>query len=375
MNNEKDLLVMKFLHYFITEKNYNPVVVHGVQNEIWLENMDCEYRIIRLVLNHIHNNEQLDFDRFKVSRMKRQIKFKTFTLKMNTMSFYLDIDERVVLTDDFKDCQINATDEKEVFKNEAIKKAFPDMKSKLKFSEEGAKLYEKINTDILRKNIDKTNKINDLFKKRKPLITSFLIGVCSVLFILMYIFGNGSLDTKTMYYFGGLVKHGSPLRLITSVFLHIGILHLVMNMWALWILGNQNEDFYGHIKTFIIFIYSGVVGNLLSVIFMNSSTISAGASGAIFGLMGSLLYFSLNQRTYMHEALKNQILPVIIINLLFSFIIPSINIFAHLGGLVGGIIISMALGIKYKSTRFEKVNGFISSILLLILLSYFAYFV
>ena len=66
MNQEKkDLMVMKFLHYFITQKNYNPVIVHGVQNEIWLENMDSDIRIIRIVMGYIHNKEQLDFDNFK----------------------------------------------------------------------------------------------------------------------------------------------------------------------------------------------------------------------------------------------------------------------------------------------------------------------
>ena len=58
-SSDKDLLVMKFLHYFITEKNYNPVVVHGIQNEIWLENMDSDFRIVRIVMNYVHNQEQL----------------------------------------------------------------------------------------------------------------------------------------------------------------------------------------------------------------------------------------------------------------------------------------------------------------------------
>ena len=80
---------MKFLHYFITEKNYNPVIVHGIENEIWLENMDNDIRIIRIVTGYIHNKEQLDFDNFKLNRLTRQIKLKTFTLKMKTLSYIL----------------------------------------------------------------------------------------------------------------------------------------------------------------------------------------------------------------------------------------------------------------------------------------------
>lgn len=374
---QRDLLVMKFLHYFITEKNYNPVIVHGIQNEIWLENMDSEFRIVRLVLGYIHNKEQLDFDNFKVGRLTRQIKMKTFTFKMKVLTLYLDINEEVELNDSKSFYHVNALNEKMVVKNEVIKKYFPDMKDKLKFTEEGAKLYEKINSDILRKNIDSSEKINDLFRPKKPIVTYLLMAIMSIVLILMYTYGSGGIDSmsvRTLYDFGGLIKNGSWIRLISSIFLHIGFIHFLMNVWSLNILGKQVENFFGHVKTFIIFLYSGIVGNLLSLILMDNNTISAGASGAIFGFMGALLYFSLNQRTYMGEALKNQILPVIIVNLLVGFMVPGINIYAHIGGLVGGIIISTFLGIKYKTSKFEKVNGFIASTILVIVLTYLAYF-
>ena len=89
--NVKDEMVMKLLHYFITEKNYNPVVLHGAQDEIWLENMDNEYKIVRIVSNYIHNNEQLDFDLFKTKRIVNNIKKKTFNFNMNVLSIYVDL--------------------------------------------------------------------------------------------------------------------------------------------------------------------------------------------------------------------------------------------------------------------------------------------
>ena len=151
-NEKKDLMVMKFLHYFITEKNYNPVIVHGIQNEIWLENMDSDIRIVRLVLNYIHNDEQLDFDKFKLGRLSRQIKLKTFTIKMKTMSFYLDLNEDVKLVNDKNNFAIRVDKEKDLSKDEMVNKYFPDMISKLKFTEEGSNLYAKINNDILNNN-------------------------------------------------------------------------------------------------------------------------------------------------------------------------------------------------------------------------------
>lgn len=374
MGEKKDLLVMKFLHYFITEKNYSPVVVHGIQNEIWLENMDSEFKIVRIVMGYIHNKEQLEFDNFKVSRLSKQIKLKTFTFKMKVMSLYLDLNDDVEFTNNNFNYPVRVKNEGSLKKDEIIKKYFSDMPLKLKFTEQGEMLYQKINNDILKKNFKESEKINDLFKPKKPVVTYGLIALITLVMILMYLLGNGSMDIKTLYLFGALVKDGSLFRLITSIFIHVGILHYVMNVWALMLLGKQTENFYGHLKTLIIFIYSGVVGNLVSVLLMGSNTISAGASGAIFGLMGAILYFAINQRTYMGEALKREILPVIIINILFGFMVTGINMYAHIGGLVGGMIISIALGIKYKSSRFEKINGLICATLLVGMLIFLAYF-
>ncbi len=373
-NDKKDLVAMKLLHYFITEKNYSPVIVHGIQNEIWLENMDNNYKIVRIVMNYIHNKEQLDFDDFKVSRLTKQIKFKTFTFSMKVMSIYLDINDNLCLNDTKNNYKVWYKSDKALIKNEIIKKNFPDITDKLKFTEEGANLYKKINEDILRKNLNESEKIEELFTKKKPFVTYTLIIIMFVLMILMSVFGSGSTSINTLKKFGALIKDKNPIGLISSMFLHIGLIHFILNAWALKILGEQTESFYGHIKMLIIFIYSGIVGNLLSLILMPSNTISAGASGAIFGLMGSILYFALNQRTYMAEALRKQILPVIIVNLMLGFVISGINMYAHLGGLIGGMIISIALGVKYKTSKSEKINGFIASVILIGVLSYLAYF-
>ena len=72
----KNLLAMKLLHYFITEKNYNPIILQGAENEIWLENMDSDYKIVRIVSNHIMNDEQYNFDVFKTKHIVKKIKRK-----------------------------------------------------------------------------------------------------------------------------------------------------------------------------------------------------------------------------------------------------------------------------------------------------------
>ena len=77
--NNSDLLIMNLVHYSITEKNYNPVILHGITDEIWLENLDEDYKIIRIVSHYIHNNEQLSFDKFK--KNNRQLKEENILYK------------------------------------------------------------------------------------------------------------------------------------------------------------------------------------------------------------------------------------------------------------------------------------------------------
>ena len=88
---EKNEMIMKLLHYFITQKNYSPIILQGVNNEIWLENMDSQYRIIRIVSNHIHNEEQLEYDVFKAKHIVGKIKRKTFTFN-NVFLYKLEDD-------------------------------------------------------------------------------------------------------------------------------------------------------------------------------------------------------------------------------------------------------------------------------------------
>ncbi|MCR4661785.1 MAG: rhomboid family intramembrane serine protease, partial [Clostridia bacterium] len=159
-----------------------------------------------------------------------------------------------------------------------------------------------------------------------------------------------------------LVLDGEIYRLITSMFLHIGVIHLLFNIYVLYVIGSQIENFYGKVKYLIIYFISGIIGGLFSCVLSNS--LSAGASGAIFGLLGSLLYFGYNYRVFLGNVLKSQIIPLIIINLGLDLLMPNIDIWAHIGGLIGGFLISMAVGVKYKSTKQDKINGIILTTIL-----------
>ena len=360
--NKNDELVMKLLHYFITEKGYNPIVLHGAQNEIWLENLDQDYKIVRIVSNYIHNNEQLDFDIFKTKNIMKKIKRKTFSFNMNALSIFLNLGDNVHFDNDKFGSNLIAIDLKDfndLEKEEAVIKSFPDICKKEESSEDGFNLFMKLTKEINDKNEVEAKKAEDIFTKKRPVITYALIIINVLVFLAMYIFGKGSEDTLTLLLFGAhypvLVRAGDYYRLITSAFLHAGLLHLIFNNYALYVIGSQLESFLGKAKFLIIYLVSAICGSLMSMLF--SDGISVGASGAIFGLLGSLLYFGYNYRVYLGTVLKSQIIPLIILNLVIGFITPGIDNAAHIGGLLGGLGMTMALGIKYKTSTFEKVNG------------------
>ncbi len=374
-----DELVMKLLHYFITEQGYSPIILQGAQNEIWLENLNNNHKVVRIVSNYIHNNEQLDFDIFKTKQIMKKVKQKTMSLSMNTLSIFINLGDNV----DTNNTKINNIDcvyidsIEDLKKYDFIKEEFPTITNKTDFKEKGMELFIKLTREISKASENETIKAEDVFAKKKPVVTYTLIIINILVFIMMYIFGKGSHNTETLLNFGACytpyIKVGEYYRLLTSAFLHIGVLHLIMNMYALYVIGPQIESFFGKTKYLIIYIMSAILGNLLSMLFLGSDRLGAGASGAIFGLLGSMVYFGYHYRIYLGGVIKSQIIPLIIMNLSLSLFIPSIGTSAHIGGLIGGVLVSMAVGVKYKSTTSEKINGLILTLMFTAFLIYMAF--
>lgn len=373
---KKDLMIMKLLHYFVTEEDYNPIILHGVNDEIWLENLNNPYKVVRIVNHYIHNNEQLSFDNFKVKQITNKLKSKTLSRKMKVLNIYLDLGEAVNLTSDSESESVvvkKITD----LKNEHLISVFPDILTKTKYEEKGMELFAKITNDINNANKEKTKKLDKIFSIKKPIITYCIIALCILAFILMYIFGNGSSDNLTLIKFGAnldilTVGLGEYFRLITCSFLHIGIFHLLFNMYALYVIGSQAESFFGKIKYLIIYLFSAVSASLLSLMF-SANVISAGASGAIFGLMGALLYFGYHYRIYLGNVIKSQIIPIIVINLLFGFLVSGVDNAAHIGGLIGGFLMAMVLGVPEHNDKSSRINGMILLLIYLVFVIYMVF--
>ena len=249
-----------------------------------------------------------------------------------------------------------------------VTSAFPDITKDMDFKEKGLELFMKITSDINKKNEGDAKMNEDVFRPKKPVITYALI-IINVLVFILSVFNDNILPMFAVNR-ELIVNFGQYYRLITGMFLHGGILHLLFNMYALYIIGMQLESFLGKAKYLIVYLLSGIGASMLSIFFSNSFSI--GASGAIFGLMGALLYFGYHYRVYLDSVVKSQIIPLIVLNLILGFTLSGIDNWAHIGGLVSGILATMAVGVKYKSTKFEMINGII---LYLIYIGFIGYMV
>ena len=382
--NKSDEIVMRLLHYFIIEQNYNPVVLHGAKDEIWLEKSDGDYKIIRIVSNYIHNNEQLNFDIYRTKQIIKKIKNKMFLFKVPSLSIFVNLGENVEVdklnTGNIDIANLNKFED---IKNyDFITKNFPNILEVEKDSKEGIELFVKLTNDINKKNKEENDKAQEIFSKKVPVITYILLGINILLFLITAFDCKNffEISTGSIYKYGGLVNTDylngilDYSRVITSGFLHAGIIHLVFNMYALYVIGPQLESFFGKVKYLIIYLGSIIFGNLLSLLFIQGNYISCGASGAIFGLLGALLYFGYHYRVYLSDVIKSQIIPLIVINLLIGMFIAGINIIAHVGGLIGGFLVAKAVGVKYKSTLSDKVNGILMCIAFMAFLIYMIFY-
>ncbi len=368
----KDLIVMKLLHYFITEKNYSPIILQGAEDEIWLENLNGDYGIIRIVSNYIHNDEQLDFDLFKTKKIVSKIKKKILTFHVDVLNIYTDLGDNVHL-DKYTNVDCMYLYDDSYLKNYPliVNKHFPDITSKLNFTEEGLQLFIKITNDINAKNKKEAMKAESVFKKKIPVITYTLIAVNVLIYLVCQVLGiYGDVVNKFCLYGPNIRIYNEYYRLITGGFLHANLLHLVVNCYSLYVIGSQLESFLGKFKYLIVYFFSLFIASLMSITF--STYPSIGASGAIFGLMGSLLYFGYHYRVYLGSVLKSQIIPLILVNLFFGFMASGIDNFSHIGGLIGGFLITTSLGIKYKSSKLEVINGTIITIIFTIFMAYMA---
>lgn len=186
-----------------------------------------------------------------------------------------------------------------------------------------------------------------------PYVTYILVGINSVIFFIAF-YVLSPAESNNLYSWGAnnhnaVLNFGEYHRLFTSMFLHGGLVHLVFNMYALYVIGQTVERFFGHARFALVYFLGGLGGSILSVVLNDPLVRSVGASGAVFAIFGAEMVFLYKHRKLLGRMAQVQLRQLVIIagiNFLYGFattLDPSgINIdnWGHIGGFIGGMVLS-----------------------------------
>lgn len=185
------------------------------------------------------------------------------------------------------------------------------------------------------------------YYKNSP-VTTVLLGIMIVYFVVISLNG-GTTNSQALVDYGAffppyILQDHQYYRFITSIFIHIGITHIFFNGYALYVFGTQIEKFMGKTKYIMFFLLTGIGGNIVTYAVSLRSlqafqTVSAGASGSLFGILGAFLYLIRRHPRMISPEGKKSILSMLGLNLAITLLVPHISITAHFGGLIIGYLL------------------------------------
>ena len=200
--------------------------------------------------------------------------------------------------------------------------------------------------------------MDQLFDKKYPVTSSLLLLTTGVFLSMLLLRGFDYESVQTVYDFGGVLGDEiqvDPIqswRLLAAMFVHIGLQHFVLNMVTLYFLGRIAEDLFGSKAFLALYLLSGLMGNLFVLAF-SPEVVAAGASTALFGIFGAIASLRFIARSPYIQYLSQSYTSLILVNILFSFM-PGISLAGHLGGLVGGGILSFVFPVYGERDSVKK---------------------
>jgi rhomboid protease GluP len=340
------------VHYFIKEQNYRILHMSKEQKELWLENPDSKKApIIRLFNCVLDWSSWLERDLQLTGMNGERIRKQKFLKSIHIVNIYIspyppidDYENRIQKLGQFDHTQIETM----IMSRDSVKEVLSHLQNKfhsiitipmLGEEEITSELIEDLKKKSLQISIKRDQEDKNVFNFGKPFITYVLIAIHFILFFLLESNG-GSENPSTLVDFGAkfnpLIIAGEWWRFISPMFLHIGFLHLIMNTLGLYYLGTAVEKIYGNARFFWIYLFAGVIGSIASFGF--SPNLSAGASGAIYGCFGALLYIGVVYPKLFFRTLGKNLITILILNIVISVTVPQIDLAGHLGGLIGGFV-------------------------------------
>jgi len=200
------------------------------------------------------------------------------------------------------------------------------------------------------------NKFKEYYKFHP--VTTIILVINLVMAVLLIV--TGGFDTDNLVRFGALkpilvFERNEYYRIVIAMFLHGGFIHLLSNSFVLYYIGAYMERLVGPKKYLLIYMISGIISSLFVLFFAEELSVTIGASGAIFGVMGGLLVLTFLRKEWFSDHATRTIRQLIIINVVITFLLPTISIPGHMGGLIAGILLGYLIAPKspyyYKNRR------------------------
>ena len=354
MSFKEEYIYWSFINQLISEKGYRFISASTDQHEIWLENQSNRVDpIIRIKRENLDWANTMKRDRNMVlhnaEKIRKFLSRKELTVKSIFISQYAPVDDYTEnlgsYTDgNYKKIMIDTM----IFQTETMTESLVDLEGFLEFSMNlSDRDYDSIKEneindlkqEALTVSYQKQKQDEQIFTFGKPIFTYLLMAVQVLVFILLELRG-GSQNPQTLIEFGAkynpLIMQGEWWRFFTPIFLHIGFTHLLLNTLSLYFVGLIVERIFGSIRFLVIYFFAGFIGSVASFILVPS--ISAGASGAIFGLLGALLLFGILHPNLFFRTMGWNVIVILGINLVITFSAEAIDSAGHIGGLIGGFL-------------------------------------
>ncbi len=355
MEQQESYMMYLFAYQLTEQHGYDTLYINNNVGEIWLEKYQNKIStIIRISTtgfdwkNYMKKDISIVFQ--KISAMKKMLQGKDIEIHNVYISSHTPIDSWELLKKPMKTQEKNpikmntyylSGDEIIPEQNRLEKNidVFFDNISDGKSDEQMEQEINQYKVELYQEVQKKQKNEESIFSYGKPIITYLLIAINAILFLLLELKG-GSENTSTLIEFGAkfnpLIMDGEWWRILTSMFLHIGIFHFASNMLFLYYFGALAERIYGSFRFFVIYMLAGIGGGIASFIFVEN--ISAGASGALYGLFGAFIYFGIFHKRIFFQTIGNNILFLLGLNVILGFTLPQLDVSAHFGGLVAGFI-------------------------------------
>lgn len=376
MGYREDFLFWNIVNLLMSTKKCRLITMTNDQNEVWLENeQNSQYPIVRLMRHDLNWANMLKNDLGRTAVNGENIRKQLFKKPISVLNVYVTqfkpVDEHDFITKEIKNNKTTITSV--LLDSLSLIEGLSNLEGKLSIplvdlanmpEEIEEEQVNNVKKQALSVAMMKRQEEQQVFSNGKPFFTKFFLIAQVIIFLLMELVGSSE-STKTLVEFGAkynpFILEGEWWRFLTPVFIHIGFLHLLMNSISLYFIGAEVEKIYGNMRFVLIYLISGFAGVLGSFVF--NTSLSAGASGAIFGCFGALLYFGLLHRKLFFRTMGINIIVLVLINLSFGFTMPGIDNAGHIGGLIGGFIAAAAVGLPKKM---KPLFNILSALLLIV---------